>query len=314
MPPTSSVSGRSRARADDAPGIIGGAPAQARSEPEPLDDTTPPRPGSTRPGEPPGLREQLNVTRDAATGMARAHLELARAEFSEIADQLKRLAALVGLGIGCALLVALLLPLGITLFVGEWLFGSIGWGVLIGSEALLAVALAALLSGVGVAGGKIGRAAIVGLLVAIVIGVAFGLNLTNHAWSNLADQVAGNVAPEWRVLVVAVGSVAIALGILLALVALLRHWGIGGAIGLLVVGLIIGAALGALSAISYSQEVAAAIGVVAGLAVWALLTAAEARTIDPEDLKRRFWPQQTIDTTKETIEWVRAQTPLGPRP
>ncbi len=33
--------------------------------------------------------------------------------------------------------------------------------------------------------------------------------------------------------------------------------------------------------------------------------------IDTEKLKDRFVPDQTIDTTKETIEWVRAQTPLG---
>ena len=246
--------------------------------------------------------------------MVRAHVELAKAEFSDIADELKRVAALVGLGLGCALLVGLLLPLGLILFLGEWLFGSIGWGVLVGAEALLAFALAFALAGLGVAGGKIGRAAIAGLLVGIVVGVAFALNLTNHGWSNLADQMAGNVAPEWRVLVVAVGFVAIVLGLLLGLAGLARGSGAGGAFGLLIVGLIAGAGLGALSAISFSREVAAAIGVVAGLAVFAALTGLEARTIDADDLKGRFWPQQTIDTTKETIEWVREQTPLGPRP
>ena len=35
------------------------------------------------------------------------------------------------------------------------------------------------------------------------------------------------------------------------------------------------------------------------------------RGVDAEALKARFLPRQTMDTTKETIEWVRAQTPLG---
>ncbi len=35
--------------------------------------------------------------------------------------------------------------------------------------------------------------------------------------------------------------------------------------------------------------------------------------IDTDALKARFWPQQTVDTAKETIEWVREQTPLGPK-
>ena len=30
-----------------------------------------------------------------------------------------------------------------------------------------------------------------------------------------------------------------------------------------------------------------------------------------DSLKARFTPSQTIETTKETIEWVREQTPLG---
>ena len=37
------------------------------------------------------------------------------------------------------------------------------------------------------------------------------------------------------------------------------------------------------------------------------------RGIDTEALKARFYPTQTIETTKETIEWVRERTPLGPK-
>jgi hypothetical protein len=34
--------------------------------------------------------------------------------------------------------------------------------------------------------------------------------------------------------------------------------------------------------------------------------------IDVEALKKRFIPQSTIDTTKETIEWAKARIPRGP--
>jgi hypothetical protein len=33
--------------------------------------------------------------------------------------------------------------------------------------------------------------------------------------------------------------------------------------------------------------------------------------IDTAKLRNRFVPVQTIETTKETIEWVREQMPLG---
>ena len=35
------------------------------------------------------------------------------------------------------------------------------------------------------------------------------------------------------------------------------------------------------------------------------------RSTDFGELKKRFMPNQTIETTKETIEWVREQMPLG---
>jgi F0F1-type ATP synthase assembly protein I len=35
------------------------------------------------------------------------------------------------------------------------------------------------------------------------------------------------------------------------------------------------------------------------------------RHADMEALKDRFIPKQTIETTKETVEWVREQMPLG---
>jgi hypothetical protein len=51
------------------------------------------------------------------------------------------------------------------------------------------------------------------------------------------------------------------------------------------------------------------------LLVWPALAAVLVLThIDGKELKQRFVPQQTIETTKETIEWVREQLPLVRKP
>jgi hypothetical protein len=91
--------------------------------------------------------------------------------------------------------------------------------------------------------------------------------------------------------------------------------GMGGAVAGLVGGAIVGAVLGAFSAIAFGPQVGAAVGVAVGLIAWpALLGADLARSgVDGEALAAKFTPRQTIDMTKETIEWVRAQTPLGPK-
>ena len=78
--------------------------------------------------------------------------------------------------------------------------------------------------------------------------------------------------------------------------------------------MLFGAFLGAFSAISFGVQPGAALGVLVTLVAWPVLagTAVAKDGIDLDALKATFWPQVTIDTTKETIEWVRAQTPLGP--
>ena len=50
-----------------------------------------------------------------------------------------------------------------------------------------------------------------------------------------------------------------------------------------------------------------------GLLVWPLWAAALVfrHGLDFGKLKARFLPTETIETTKETIEWVREQLPLG---
>src|SRR5829696_397750 len=112
--------------------------------------------GPGTPPPPPGLRRQLGATRDAIIALVRAHIDLARAEASEIGGEIQSVAIAVGIAIGALILVAFLVPIGTTLFLGEWLFGSMGWGVLLGTEALVLLGTAAVLGSVGA--GHVGRA------------------------------------------------------------------------------------------------------------------------------------------------------------
>src|SRR6185295_1417748 len=156
----------------------GDSPAGASSAPPP-----PPPPRS----DPPGLREQIAATVAAARGMVQAHVDLARAEFEEIGDQVKRVAALGGLAAGILVFLGFFFPIGLLLFLGEWLFGSIGWGVLLFTELGVAVALTAVVVALGVPGSKIGPPILVSVLVGAVLAVVLGLALTNEGWTRLGD-------------------------------------------------------------------------------------------------------------------------------
>jgi len=203
----------------------------------------PASPGADRPSTdapPPGLRAQVRRLREAIRRLLAAHLDLARAEAAEIGAEIGRVALLAGIALGALFLLGLLLPIGLALFLGEWLLGSIGWGVLLGSVALVDLALVAALVGLGVPGGVLGR----DLLLASLTGtVAFFL-----------------------------------------LVAFLTGPRVGVALGLFIV-----------------------------LVGWPMLAGigVARRGIDTTSLKARFYPTQTIETAKETIEWVRERTPLG---
>ena len=194
-------------------------------------------------GAPPGLRDQLGATVGAVKRLGRAHLDLAKAEAGEIAGEVGRMVALVGVALGLLFAVGILVAVGLPLFLAEWLLGSMGWGVLLGAFLLIDIALVTVLVAVGYGGGRLTFA----LLVAAVFGAAIGAVL--WTWTELPHTVDA------------------ALGTWVALIA------------------------------------------------WPILTGigVARRGIDGEALKQRFMPDQTIELTKETIEWVRARTPLAPK-
>jgi MFS family permease len=250
-----------------------------------------------------------------------AHVDLAKAELSDILDRAKRVAALLGFAFALVLLAVLVATVGTSLFMGEWLFGSIGWGVLLVTEFALVGALGAILVAVDVPAPRLQRALLLAVLSGVVVGIVAGAHLPNRLWQALGEAVVPGLDQANRPLLVGLGAGA-ALGALIGLLAGLRasHGGttsgmVGSALGMAILGGFAGAAVGAFSSISFGRRVGVALGLVTAIGAWAGLAGYEASRsgIDPEAFMRRFYPSQTIETTKETIEWVRERTPLGPK-
>ena len=243
--------------------------------------------------------------------LVRAHRDLAMAELEEILQEVTRVAALAGVAVAALVLLGILFPVGLALFLGEWLFGSIGWGLLHGTLFLVAVAVSALVGAFVDDRGTVGRAFVAGLLVAIVLGVLLALDLPNQAWTRIGETVELQVDPSIRPLVVGTLVGAGGLGAI-GLVMGLR----GGSAGAgLIGGLLGGAALGAFSSITFGVRAGAGTGIAAGLIVWPVAAGASlaAAGVDGEKLKARFWPSVSVQAGQETLEWLRAQVPGGPR-
>ena len=116
-----------------------------------------------------------------------AHVELAKAEAGQIAGEVGRVAALGALAIALVIFAVFLLVIGASLWLGEWLLGSMGWGVLHGFLLFLAVAMAAVLGALGIAPRRLVGAFAVGVAVAVVVGAVLGLGLLNQLYASIGD-------------------------------------------------------------------------------------------------------------------------------
>lgn len=283
------------------------------------DDGSTMTPGASQPsgapatGEPPGLRAQIGATIEAGKRLLRAHIDLAKTEIGEIVDEVKRMVALFAFAFAMLVMVALLLGVGGLLFLGEWLFGSIGWGVLLGMFLLLDAAAIAVLFALDVKRSRIGSSLLVALVIGVVIGVVMALDLTHRGWTTLGDSVAAAYDPNTRAVLLAIGVSAAVLGMLGFATGI--GSGFRNAWMRLIVWAIIGVPVGLLTVVSIPGTVGAALGVLAFLIAWPVIAGLDlARTgIDGEAMKQKFTPEATIELTKETIEWVRARTPLVPK-
>jgi hypothetical protein len=319
--------------------------------PSPSDQ--PASPGGSGPATP-GLGAQFGRTRDALFGLIAAHIDLARAEFSEIAGEVKKALALGGLALLLLLLTGLLLVIGIALFAGEAIFGSMGWGILLGTELMVGLAALLGLAVIELRPVRLVEAIVIALLVSVVVAAIL---LSNWAWFGKTYVGTPDLAIELLVAIVVAGVIGAVVGSLggpaaavggfvgfamvgaglrLALgtfagtptmVAVLAGAVVLGVLGAWLapgsnrtsasIGLLLGALAGVLIGLAAGGHPSRHVVGAVALATWLLVTPIAAaylvfrHGIDVEKLKKRFIPQQTIDTTKETIEWVREQMPLG---
>lgn len=283
------------------------SPRVARAGAVPLDE-----PRSTRPSTPPGLFASVRLTRDAGVRLAKAHVDLAKAELSAIQGEVARVAALAGIAIAVILFAVTLAVIGTSMFLGEWLLGSIGWGVLHGILLFSAIAIACSIAAVGVSGGRIGRSFVVALIAGVVVAVGLALELPNQAYRSIGEGMLPTVEPGIRPLVVGVIVIGI-IGLGIGVIGALRTSGAGFRGGSIIGGAVAGAAIGAISAIETGVQVGVAIGITVGYLLWILLMAVDvARTgVDVDALKARFYPSQTIETSKETLAWLQSKMPPG---
>jgi uncharacterized membrane protein YqjE len=285
--------------------------ARSSSQPSPShgEGTGPAGSEAKSSGRAPGLREQVGRTRSAFVGLVAAHVKLARLEFEEIGGALKTAAALGGCALLLILLGSTIFSVGLFLWIGEWAFGSIGWGGLLGMELCVAIGVVVLLGLMGLGWSRTGLALVLAVAFAVV-----ALPVAYQSWKQIPLGLSITGWPEeaqrtvWAVLDVVWG-VAIFTILFGVLTVRWRDWDITR--DSMYTGAIVGACVGILSVTHSVVAIAIAVGLCAW-PIWAGILLA-GHGVDMDKLKARYLPNQTIDTTKETIEWMREQLPLGPR-
>ena len=284
-----------------------------------------PSTGKSADSRPPGLGAQFGRTRSALLGLVAAHLKLLSVELSEIMDEIKRVIALGSIALAIFALAGVMALVGSVLWLDEWVFGSIGWGALHGTTLLIAITVTLLMLIIPHAAPRLGLAFLAALLVAVVVAVILWLQLSSRAcgwvgdsfFSSLTSPFDGHaVSATDRPIAAGVIVLAAVFGVVGAIVGFLLESGAlnraAAAVGIAIVGALLGALLGGLLGVPMSWGIAVAVALAVFLVLYAVLAAIFVlRNADFEELKNRLLPNQTIETTKETIEWVREQMPLG---
>ena len=239
-----------------------------------------------------------------------AHVDLAKEEAGQIGREGGRFAGLVAAAVALVIMAAFLAIIGTSLFLGEWLLGSIGWGVLHGVLLFVSAAVALVLLALGVSPVRIGRALIIAVIVAVLTSIVLGLGLLNQAYTAIGDSLGVAVSPDLRPLIVGVvlgGLIGLVIGLAMAVQSTANRF------AMIAGGIVFGVLVGALTSITYGPQVGTGIGVTIGYLTWAGLMGIDIQRtgIDMEALKNRFIPNQTIDTSKETLEWLKERMPRG---
>jgi MFS family permease len=260
------------------------------------------------------LLGQLGHTKDSFRRLVNAHIDLLKAEINEI---LAQIAVIAGLGFAAlvfAFITLTMLYVGGFLFLGEWLFGSIGWGFAHGLLFGIVIMTNIVFVILGASGMRLAAAFIVALVVLFAVAVLCGSNAGYNAANGVASGLAQPLGTPGVVALLA----GIVFGAILFALLLARVAGTKGAIGGLFLGAILGALLGWLIAgAPWTWQPAFGFGITVALVAWIILIIVFAVPgLDPAAKFSKLYPRQSVESFDETRafleeQWRSRQPKLG---
>jgi hypothetical protein len=272
----------------------------------------PPRQGPGGAGGPadqqPGVFEAIRGLREGGQKLADAHVALLKAELSVAGRELSIVVGMAVAILVLAILAGLLLVIGTSLFLGEWLFGSMAWGILHGVLFFIALIVPLALDLAGGRRDAFARGLLAATVVTLVLWALFASNVLRDTAVNVGRSLEASldVVPEFLPTLVGLVGGMVVVG-LLGLIIGLR---IGGALRLLIVGIVVGAVIGAiLGSVTFDTKGALAIALTIGLATWSGVTALVAvRTgFDPEARYEDMVPRESIAMAQDTKDFLTRQ-------
>ena len=198
----------------------------------------------------------------------------------------------------------LLIAIGTFLFLGEWLFGSMAWGILHGT--LFPGVSCAWPIGINLAGGPAAatvRGLATGLVVTLLLWILFASNVLRDTAVNVAQSLESSIRLEPALLPTLVGLAAgaLALGIVLAIVGSRRDMGIRLGVAGILLGGIVGAILGSVTFDTKGAlAIALTVGYVVAIVGVRLLFAVRSVGFDAEGRYERLVPRESIAMAEET--------------
>ena len=268
-------------------------------------------PGDQRPSS---VFGQFGRTKNSFMRLVNAHIDLLKAEISEILGQIAVIAGMGFVVLVFAFLTFTTLYVGGFLFLGEWLFGSIGWGLAHGVLFGIVIIVNVIFAILGASGMRLAAAFIVALVVLFSVAVLCGSN----AGYNLANGVASGLAQPLGTPGVVALLAGILFGAILFTLLLGRVAGRNGALGGFFLGAILGALLGWLIAgAPWTWQPAFGFGITVALLSWIILVIVFALPgLDPAEKFSKLYPRQSVESFDETRafleeQWRSRQPKLG---
>lgn len=268
----------------------------------------PGRPSGAGPSEEPGVADAIRRLRVGGQKLLDAHIELLKAELAVVG---RELGIVIGMAVGIlalAVVAGLLLVIGGCLFLGEWLFGSMAWGILHG--VLFFVALIVPLA-LDLAGGRrdaFARGLVTAILTTLLLWALFASNVLRETAVSVGRSLESPIAVEPAFLPTLVGLVAgaVVLGVACLVIGLRR----GDAVRLLVVGTLVGGCVGAiLGSVTFDTKGALAVSLTIGLVVWVGVTVLVAvrSGFDTEGRYEAMMPRESIAMAQDTKSFLERQ-------